>query len=103
MNVFNRILESIKGLLSEDLSDADLERELDSLAEGKNLNWRESVVDFLALLQIDTSKENREELSVELGVVEGEAGSQERNEALRKAVFRKLAENGGDIPDSLMD
>lgn len=103
MNIFERILEAVRGLLSEDLSDADLARELDSLAVGKNLNWRESVVDFLQLLGIDSSKANRDALALELGVTEGNPGSPERNEALRKAVFRKLAENGGNIPDSLMD
>lgn len=103
MNIFDKILETVKGLLSEDLSDTDLGRELDTLAEGSGLNWRESVVDFLRLLEIDASRANRDELSVELSVTDGEPGSPERNESLRKAVFRKLAENGGKVPDSLLD
>lgn len=103
--MFSNILDKIKELLGgKPMSDADLTAELDKKAEGTGLSWKRSVVDFLKLLGIDSSRANRDALATELGVSqEGESGSAERNEALRVAVFKKLAANGGNIPKSLMD
>jgi hypothetical protein len=101
-NIFQNIWDRILALIPDKpLSDIDMAIEFDKLAEGTNLNWRSSVVDFLTLLKIDASKENREALALELGVTVGQPGSAERNEALRKAVFNKIALNGGNIPPIL--
>ncbi|MFO8035315.1 MAG: DUF3597 family protein [Anaerolineales bacterium] len=105
-DIFDKILGKIKGLVpgATTISDVDLTAELDRLAEGKNLNWKTSVVDFLKLIGADSSRENRDALAKELGVDASFAsGSAEKNEALRKALFKKIAENGGKIPDSLLD
>ena len=102
--IFDQILEAIRALIApKPMSEADLTLQFDKQAEGTGLNWRESVVDFLTLLRIDASAENREALCEELGVMAGQVGSAERNEGLRKAVFNKIALNGGDIPASLRD
>lgn len=103
--MFQKILDKIKDLLGgKDLSDADLTAELEKKAAGRGLDWKISVVDFLKLLGIDSSLENRDALAAELGVPqELESGSAAKNEALRLAVFKKLAENGGNIPASLLD
>jgi len=103
--MFQKILNKIKELLGgKALSDVNLTAELEKKAEGTGLNWKSSVVDFLKLLGIDSSRENRDALAAELGVSqELKSGSAEKNEALRVAVFKKLAENGGNIPKSLMD
>jgi hypothetical protein len=66
-------------------------------------NWRESIVDLLKMLDIDSSLEARKELAKELGVNAGAHGSAEQNIALHKAVMKKIAENGGKVPDSLKD
>jgi len=66
-------------------------------------NWRTSIVDLLKLLDLDSSLTARKELAEELNVHVGEHGSAEQNIALHKAVMRKLAENGGKVPDSLKD
>jgi hypothetical protein len=66
-------------------------------------NWRTSIVDLLKMLGIDSSLEARKELARELGVNAGAHGSAEQNIALHKAVMRKVAENGGKVPDSLKD
>jgi len=81
----------------------DVEAVLTSMAEidGGGGNWRTSIVDLLKLLKLDSSLEARKELADELGVHAGEAGSAEQNIALHKAVMKKLAENGGQVPDSL--
>ena len=103
--MFKDILDSLKKILGgKAISDADLMAELEKKAEGKGLNWKSSVVDFLTLLEIDSSRENRDALAAELGVnPELKSGSAAKNEALRVAVFKKLAENGGKIPNSLLD
>lgn len=85
----------------------DVEAVLQSMAELKGAeaagNWRTSIVDLLKLLGLDSSLEARKELAQELGVNAGPHGSAEQNIALSKAVWRKLAENGGLVPDSLRD
>jgi hypothetical protein len=104
--IFDKILGKIKGLVpgATTISDVNLSAELDNLAGGKRLNWRTSVVDFLKLIGADSSRKNRDALAKELGVdASFTSGSAEKNEALRKALFKKIAENGGNIPGSLLD
>jgi len=82
----------------------DVEAVLVSMAEMKGDgagNWRTSIVDLLKLLGLDSSLEARKDLARELGVNAGPHGSAEQNIALSKAVWRKLEENGGLVPDSL--
>ncbi len=71
--------------------------------KGGGGNWRTSIVDLLKLLDLDSSLAARKELAEELGVHAGEHGSAEQNIALQKAVWKKLAENGGQVPASLRD
>jgi hypothetical protein len=103
--MFETVLDKIRGLLgSKSLSDADFAEELDKKAAAKGLNWRISVVDFLTLVGIDSSRENRDALAAELGLPPDlKSGSAEKNEALRKAVFKKIAQSGGNVPKALMD
>jgi len=72
-------------------------------AKGGGGNWRTSIVDLLKMLDLDSSLTARKELAAELGVNAGEHGSAEQNIALQKAVWKKLAENGGQVPASLKD
>jgi 3-oxoacyl-ACP reductase-like protein len=83
----------------------DVEAVLEALAQSKGGggNWRTSIVDLLKLLDMDSSLDARKELGHELGVHAGADGSAEQNIALQKAVWKKLAENGGKVPDSLKD
>lgn len=83
----------------------DMEAVMNQYAKqsGGGGNWRESIVDLLKMLGIDSSLEARKELAKELGVNAGAHGSAEQNIALHKAVMRKVAENGGKVPDSLKD
>ncbi len=83
----------------------DVEAVLSELAasKGGGGNWRTSIVDLLKLLDLDSDLGSRKELGQELGVHAGADGSAEQNIALHKAVMKKLAENGGKVPDSLKD
>ena len=66
-------------------------------------NYQTSIVDLLKLLGLDSSLAARKELAQELNVHAGADGSAEQNIALHRAVMRRLAENGGRVPDSLKD
>jgi hypothetical protein len=83
----------------------DIEAVMEQYARNKGGggNWRTSIVDLLKMLDIDSSLDARKELAQELGVNAGAHGSAEQNIALHKAVMRKVAENGGKVPQSLRD
>ncbi|CAN5695425.1 DUF3597 domain-containing protein [soil metagenome] len=83
----------------------DVEAVLSELAaqKGGGGNWRTSIVDLLKMLDLDSSLDARKALGQELGVHAGADGSAEQNIALQKAVWKKLAENGGKVPASLQD
>lgn len=87
------------------LQNVDIDKVLRDLAarKGGGGNYRESIVDLLKLLDLDSSLEERKELAKELGVNAGPHGSAEQNIALHKAVMKKVAENGGKVPDSMKD
>jgi hypothetical protein len=69
--------------------------------KGGGGNWQTSIVDLLKLLDLDSSLGARKELANELNIHAGADGTAEQNIALHAAVMRKLAENGGKVPDSL--
>ena len=85
------------------VADVDVAANLAALAEGKNLNWRTSIVDLMKLLDIDSSLANRKELANELGYTGALDGSAEMNIWLYKATMRELAANGGKVPAELLD
>ena len=88
---------------NQQLQNVDVDAVLKQMAanKGGGGNYRESIVDLLKLLDLDSSLDARKELAQELGVNAGAHGSAEQNIALHKAVMRKDAENGGKVPDSL--
>ena len=85
------------------LQNVDIDAVLSNLAskKGGGGNYRQSIVDLLKLLDLDSSLVARTELAGELNVHAGPHGSAEQNIALYKAVVRKLEENGGKVPDSM--
>ncbi len=86
------------------LQSVDVGAVLTALAQqkGGTLNWQGSIVDLLKLLDLDSSLAARKQLAQELDVHAGADGSAEENVALHQAVVRKLAENGGKVPASMM-
>ena len=85
------------------LQNVDVDKVLAEMAskKGGGGNYRESIVDLLKLLDLDSSMNARKELAQELNVNAGAHGSAEQNIALHKAVMRKVAENGGKVPESM--
>lgn len=95
--------QSTAAAAPERLSNVDVEATLIRLAaaKGGGGNWRTSIVDLLKVLDLDSSLAARKTLAQELNVHAGADGTAEQNIALQKAVWAKLAENGGQVPDSL--
>jgi len=86
------------------VSEVDVVKHLEQISVGKGLNWKASIVDLLKLLDIDSSFEARKELAVELGCpTELMGDSAKMNVWLHKTVLKKIAENGGNIPQALLD
>lgn len=85
------------------LQNVDVDAVLSQLAsqKGGGGNYRQSIVDLLKLLDLDSSLSARKALAQELNVHAGADGSAEQNIALHKAVMRKIEENGGKVPDSM--
>ena len=85
------------------LQNVDIDKVLSDMAakKGGGGNYRESIVDLLKLLDLDSSLNARKELAQELSVNAGAHGSAEQNIALHKAVMKKVAENGGKVPESM--
>jgi hypothetical protein len=86
------------------MSEVDVVKKLEQLGSGKGLNWKVSIVDLLKLLDLDSSREARNELAQELGAPgEVMSDSARMNTWLHKEVLRRIAQNGGNIPRELLD
>jgi hypothetical protein len=87
-----------------EMSRVDVMNMLEQKASGTGLNWKQSISDLLALLDIENSYDARVELAKELNAPEEVMGDSARmNTWLHKEVLKKIAENGGNIPQSLLD
>src|SRR5262249_18820833 len=78
---------------------------LDDLAEKnpEKLDWRKSIVDLMKLVGIDSSLAARKQLAAELHYSEDEKDSATMNIWLHKEVIKKIAENGGKVPQELLN
>ena len=81
----------------------DVEAVLTAMAAQKPgpSNWRQSIVDLMKLLDLDSSLDARKQLATELSYPGDQNDSASMNIWLHKQVMQKLAENGGKVPDSL--
>jgi hypothetical protein len=86
------------------MSEVDVKAMLEQKAKGSGLNWKQSISDLLFLLDLDNSYEARVELAKELNAPQEVMGDSARmNTWLHKEVLRKIAQNGGNIPQELLD
>ncbi len=85
------------------IAQVDVVKQLETLSAGKGLNWKVSIVDLLKLLDLDSSREARNELATELGCpAEFMSDSAKMNTWLHKEVLKRIAANGGNIPKELL-
>ena len=120
MSLFNSILEKLgigkaaaaqapdagQPASAAAMAAVDVITKLEGLAasHAEKLNWKVSIVDLLKLLGLDSSLTARKELAAELGCPAQAMGdSAQMNIWLQKAVLQKLAENGGNIPQELLN
>jgi hypothetical protein len=88
------------------ISEVDVVANLEKLAAASPapLNWKVSIVDLLKLLGLDSGFDARKELATELDCpAELMGDSAKMNTWLHKEVLKKIAENGGNIPQELLD
>ena len=85
------------------ISRADVEVILKKLhdEQREDFDWRKSIVDLMKLLKLDSGLAARKQLAQELGYSGVLDGSAEMNVWLHKQVMTKLAESGGQVPNSL--
>lgn len=81
----------------------DVEAVLNGMAQQtqQKLNWRTSIVDLMKLVGMDSGLGARKELAQELGYTGSTSDSAAMNIWLHKQVMKKIADNGGKLPDDL--
>jgi hypothetical protein len=82
---------------------AEVEAMIQKIADqqSEKYNWKQSIVDLMKLLKLDSGLVARKQLAQELGYTGALNGSAEMNVWLHQQVMTTLAENGGQVPDSL--
>jgi len=105
--IVDRVEDKIEGVKEKverhfDISMEEVERRLDVAAAGnpQKLNWRESDVDLLKLLEMDSSKPARKVLASEFNPDYGRefTGTGEQNVWLHKQIMAEIAKRGIPIP-----
>jgi hypothetical protein len=83
----------------------DVEAILNGMASkhGEKLDWKHSIVDMLKLVGMDSSLAARKDLAADLHYTGDTNDSAAMNMWLHKEVLKKLAENGGHVPASLLN
>jgi len=85
-------------------SQVDVAAILDGLAakNSEKLDWKHSIVDLMKLVGMDSSLSARKELAADLHYTGDTNDSASMNIWLHKEVLKKIAENGGKVPQSLL-
>ena len=91
------------GQAAAPVTPAQVDEKIQKLADAKGApsNWKESIVDLMKLLDLDSSLSARKQLAQELGYTGALDGSAAMNVWLHKEVMDKLAKSGGTVPESL--
>ena len=89
---------------AQSMEPADVAGILDKMAsENKQkLDWRHSIVDLMKLVGMDSSLNARRELAADLKYSGDSSDTATMNMWLHKEVMKKLAENGGRVPQELL-
>ena len=71
-------------------------------AKGQKLDWRNSIVDLMKALNLDSSLTARKELAADLNYTGDTNDSAKMNIWLHKSLMKALAENGGKVPPEML-
>jgi 3-oxoacyl-ACP reductase-like protein len=87
------------------LDDVDLQQLLDEAVKksGQKLDWRHSIVDLMKSVGMESSLAERKELAKELGYTGDTSDSAKMNVWLHAEVLKRIAANGGKVPESMKD
>ncbi|PYQ26319.1 MAG: hypothetical protein DMF56_25200 [Acidobacteria bacterium] len=87
------------------MSEVDVEAALNGLAakNHEKLDWKHSIVDLMKLVGMDSDLAARKELAADLHYSGDTNDSAKMNIWLHQEVMKKLAENGGKVPQSLLE
>jgi Domain of unknown function (DUF3597) len=113
MGLFNDLMSKIFGTASSAAGSGgaspaaqtvDVAAVLDGLAakNPEKLDWKHSIVDLMKLVGMDSSLNARKQLATELHYSGDQNDSASMNMWLHKEVIRRLAENGGKVPQELL-
>ena len=82
----------------------DVDKVISGLAanQTEKLNWKTSIVDLLKVLGLESSLEARKNLAHELSYTGNVQDSATMNIWLHKEVLKRMAANGGKIPEELL-
>jgi hypothetical protein len=69
----------------------------------QKLDWKNSIVDLMKLVGMDSSLAERKALATELGYTGDMSDSATMNVWLHKEVMKKMSENGGKVPANMLD
>ena len=96
--ILRLIVNAIRRALHPKLTESEIDDAIGRLAKeyankrgGERLNWRESLVDLLKVLEIDPSFDHRNHLWGELGFRDKYEGSEQQNTTMIQEVRRRFA------------
>jgi hypothetical protein len=69
----------------------------------QKLDWKNSIVDLMKLVGMDSSLAERKALATELGYSGDMSDSATMNIWLHEQVMKKMSENGGKVPANMLD
>ena len=110
-NIMSAILGTTKAVASEvgkiggpAAGSVDVAAVLDKAvaAKGEDLDWRNSIVDLMKALDLDSSLNARKQLAKDLNYTGNTGDSASMNIWLHQQVMDKLAANGGKVPADLL-
>ena len=94
---------TVASVAASERVDVEVKLEAMAAANAQKLNWRTSIVDLMKLVGMESSLAERRELADELGFTGDKQDTATMNIWLHKQVLRKMSENGGTVPASLLD
>lgn len=83
----------------------DIMAELEQMSANskQKLDWKNSIVDLMKLVGMESSLTERRALATELGYTGDQSDTATMNIWLHAQVMKKMSENGGKVPANMLD